>query len=54
MIASSDCGFATFAGFGPVASDVTFAKLAAISEGARLASGELWPGRPAHAQLAPA
>jgi 5-methyltetrahydropteroyltriglutamate--homocysteine methyltransferase len=54
VIASSDCGFGTFAGLNTVASDVTFAKLAAMAEGAELASGELWHGRPAHRKLAPA
>jgi 5-methyltetrahydropteroyltriglutamate--homocysteine methyltransferase len=52
VIASSDCGFGTFAGLNTVASDVTFAKLAAMAEGARLASGELWEGRPAHTKVA--
>jgi 5-methyltetrahydropteroyltriglutamate--homocysteine methyltransferase len=51
VMASSDCGFGTFAGLATVASDVTFAKLAAMAEGARLASGELWHGQPAHARL---
>jgi 5-methyltetrahydropteroyltriglutamate--homocysteine methyltransferase len=54
VMASSDCDFGTFAGLTTVAGDVTFAKLAAMAEGARLASGELWEGRPAHANLAPA
>lgn len=38
VIAGSDCGFGTFAGFGAVDPDIAFAKLATISEGARLAS----------------
>lgn len=38
VIAGSDCGFGTFAGFGAVDPDIAYAKLAAIAEGARLAS----------------
>jgi 5-methyltetrahydropteroyltriglutamate--homocysteine methyltransferase len=42
VLAGSDCGFSTFAGFGPVDPDITFLKLAALAEGARIASGRLW------------
>ena len=42
VLAGSDCGFASFAGFGAVDPDIAFAKLAALSEGAALASEELW------------
>ena len=42
VIAGSDCGFATFAAFVPVDPRITWAKLAAMAEGARLASQELW------------
>ncbi len=38
VIAGSDCGFGTFAGFGAVAPDIAFAKLKTLSEGAQLAS----------------
>ena len=38
VIAGTDCGFATFAGFGAVHPDVAWAKLAALCEGAKLAS----------------
>lgn len=38
VIAGSDCGFGTFAGFGAVDPDIAYAKLAALAEGARLAS----------------
>jgi 5-methyltetrahydropteroyltriglutamate--homocysteine methyltransferase len=38
VIAGSDCGFGTFAGFGAVDPAIAYAKLAALSEGARLAS----------------
>lgn len=37
VIAGSDCGFGTFAGFGAVDPDVAYAKLAALSEGAAMA-----------------
>jgi 5-methyltetrahydropteroyltriglutamate--homocysteine methyltransferase len=42
VIAGSDCGFSTFAGFGPVDPDIVYLKLAAMSEGARIASDRLW------------
>ena len=42
VIAGSDCGFSTFAGFGTVDADITYAKLASLAEGARLASQKLW------------
>ena len=44
VIAGSDCGFATFAAFVPVDPKITWAKLAAMAEGARIASRQLWPG----------
>ena len=36
VIAGSDCGFGTFAGFGAIDPDIAYAKLAALSEGAAL------------------
>jgi 5-methyltetrahydropteroyltriglutamate--homocysteine methyltransferase len=36
VIAGSDCGFGTFAGFGAVTPDIAYAKLASLSEGAKL------------------
>ena len=45
VIASTDCGFGTFAGSENVAESVVWAKLAALVEGAALATGRLW-GRP--------
>ena len=42
VIAGSDCGFSTFAGFGAVDEDIVFAKLASMADGARLASERLW------------
>ncbi|SLN51678.1 2-hydroxypropyl-CoM lyase [Pseudoruegeria aquimaris] len=38
VIAGSDCGFGTFAGFGTIDPDIAYAKLAALSEGAALVS----------------
>ncbi|MGI9370304.1 MAG: cobalamin-independent methionine synthase II family protein [Ruegeria sp.] len=38
VIAGSDCGFGTFAGFGAVDPQIAYAKLSALSEGAKLAS----------------
>ena len=38
VIAGSDCGFGTFAGFGAVDPDIAYAKLASLAEGAALAS----------------
>ena len=42
VIASTDCGFGTFAGSENVAPSVVWAKLRALSEGAALASRRLW------------
>ncbi|AUQ65571.1 cobalamin-independent methionine synthase II family protein [Phaeobacter inhibens] len=38
VIAGSDCGFGTFAGFGAVDPDIAYAKLSTLSEGAKLAA----------------
>jgi 5-methyltetrahydropteroyltriglutamate--homocysteine methyltransferase len=38
VIAGTDCGFSTFAGFGAVDSEIVWAKLGALSEGAEIAS----------------
>ena len=38
VIAGSDCGFGTFAGFGAVDPDIAFAKLRALSDGAGIAA----------------
>ena len=43
VIAGTDCGFSTFAGFGVVDADIVYAKLAAMAEGAAIASKKLWP-----------
>ena len=45
VIGGSDCGYGTFAGFGPVEPDIAYMKLAALVEGARIASGRLWRSR---------
>jgi 5-methyltetrahydropteroyltriglutamate--homocysteine methyltransferase len=45
VIAGADCGFATSAGTEAVSPDVVWAKLAAIREGADIATRRLW-GRP--------
>ena len=42
VIASSDCGFSTFAGGEMVAEDVVWAKLASCREGADIATRRLW------------
>jgi len=42
VIAGTDCGFGTFAGFGPVDPDIAFLKLRALAEGAQIASERLW------------
>ena len=42
VIAGSDCGFSTFAGFGSVDADITYVKLSSLVKGAQLASKKLW------------
>ena len=42
VIAGTDCGFGTFAGFGAVHPDIAYAKLRSLAEGARIASQRLW------------
>jgi 5-methyltetrahydropteroyltriglutamate--homocysteine methyltransferase len=41
-MAGTDCGFGTFAGFGPVEPDIVYLKLQSLVEGARFASDRLW------------
>ncbi|MEQ8433632.1 MAG: cobalamin-independent methionine synthase II family protein [Oceanicaulis sp.] len=43
VIAGVDCGFSIHVGSGGVDPDIVFAKLSALSEGARLASEKFWP-----------
>ena len=42
VMAGSDCGFSTFAGDGLVDPEICFAKLAAMAEGAAIATRRLW------------
>jgi 5-methyltetrahydropteroyltriglutamate--homocysteine methyltransferase len=42
VMAGSDCGFGTWVGQAAVDSDVVWAKMAAMAEGARMASKEFW------------
>jgi 5-methyltetrahydropteroyltriglutamate--homocysteine methyltransferase len=42
VVAGTDCGFGTFAGFGPVEPDIAYLKLRALVEGAQIASSRLW------------
>ena len=42
VMAGTDCGFSTFAGFGAVDEGIVYAKLGALVEGARIATNNLW------------
>ena len=42
VIAGTDCGFGTFAGFGPVEPEIVYLKLGSLVQGARIASERLW------------
>jgi 5-methyltetrahydropteroyltriglutamate--homocysteine methyltransferase len=42
IIAGTDCGLGTFAGFGPVHPDIAWAKLKTLAEGAAIASEQLF------------
>ncbi|MGE0701176.1 MAG: cobalamin-independent methionine synthase II family protein [Hyphomicrobiaceae bacterium] len=42
VMAGSDCGFGTFAGYGKIDPDIAFKKLHAMVEGAEIASQRLW------------
>jgi len=42
VIASSDCGFGTFAGYGKIDPEVAWLKLGSLVDGARQASRQLW------------
>ena len=44
VIAGADCGFATFAGSTEIHPTIAWAKLKALSDGARLATQQLWGG----------
>ena len=42
VIASTDCGFGTFAGYGKMDMEISYKKLRSLSEGAAIASKRLW------------
>ena len=42
VMAGTDCGFSTFAGYAGIDPDIAYAKLGALAEGAEIASGRLW------------
>ena len=42
VMATTDCGFGTFAGYGKIDPDIAFKKLRAMAEGAKIASQRLW------------
>jgi 5-methyltetrahydropteroyltriglutamate--homocysteine methyltransferase len=42
VIAASDCGFGTFAGYGKLDPEISFKKLEAMAAGAAIASARLW------------
>ena len=43
VIAGTDCGLGTFAGYGPLHPDIAWEKLRSLSTGALIASRQLWP-----------
>ena len=42
VLAGTDCGFGTFAGYGKIDPDVAFKKLASLVRGAEIATARLW------------
>ena len=42
VIAGTDCGFGTWVGQAAVETEIVWAKLAAMAEGAKIASDSLW------------
>lgn len=42
VMAGTDCGFGTFAGFGPVDPDIAYLKLRSLVQGAEIATAKLW------------
>lgn len=42
VIAGTDCGFGTFAGYGKLDGEISYKKLASLAEGAAIASKSLW------------
>ena len=51
VMAGTDCGFGTFAGFGAVHPPIAYAKLESMAEGAAIASAELWSPSPLASSL---
>ncbi len=47
VIAGTDCGFGTFAGYGKMDMEISYKKLRSLSEGAEIASSRLWSRRAA-------
>ena len=43
VMAGTDCGFGTFAGFGAIHPPIAYAKLRSLAEGAAIATKRLWP-----------
>ncbi|HEX3970010.1 MAG TPA: hypothetical protein VHX19_01735, partial [Stellaceae bacterium] len=54
VIAGTDCGFGTFAGYGKIDPAIAFKKLAAMVEGAELATKRLWAKAKPQAKKKPA
>jgi 5-methyltetrahydropteroyltriglutamate--homocysteine methyltransferase len=54
IIAGTDCGFGTFASYEFIAEDIVWAKLKALSDGAKIASKRLWSKGKAAAAKKPA
>jgi 5-methyltetrahydropteroyltriglutamate--homocysteine methyltransferase len=50
VIAGTDCGFGTFAGYGKLDPDISFKKLGAMVEGAAVASKRLSGGASSRGQ----
>jgi len=42
VLAGTDCGFGTFASYEFIGEDIVWAKLAALRDGAKIASETLW------------
>ena len=51
VMAGTDCGFGTFAGFGAVHPPIAYAKLESMAKGAAMASAELWSPSPLASSL---
>ncbi len=43
VMAGTDCGFSTFAGYAGLDTDIAYAKMAAMAAGAEIATKRLWP-----------